>query len=123
MQDGHLVAQPVGISNPQGSSFLAIACVEVIGRVDELGCRESWLLPPLPALVERFKLLLPDRAQRLDGRQRVHPVGSAGSIQRMQESPAVGSHLIGIVLPLFLLLGQAFMFKSFTIALNPLSRY
>jgi hypothetical protein len=56
------------IADPQGSSFLAIACVEIIGRVDELGRRESWLLPPLSSLVERFKLLLPDRAQRLDGR-------------------------------------------------------
>lgn len=35
------------VARPEDCSFLAITCIEVIGRVDELSGGESWLRSPL----------------------------------------------------------------------------
>jgi len=48
------------IPDPQRRPFLAVTGIEVIGGVDELGRGQNWLSSPLPALVERLKLLLED---------------------------------------------------------------
>ena len=48
------------IPDPQRRPFLAVTGIEIIGGVDELGRGQNWLSSPLPALVERLKLLLED---------------------------------------------------------------
>src|SRR5205823_9014669 len=100
--------------------FAALAGIQVIGRVDELSRRQGWLLPPLSSLFPCFKLLLPNGAQGGDGRQRFHPVRGVRSLERIKQRPAIGSHVIGVLLALLLLLGQAFVFEPFSIALHPL---
>src|SRR5690348_10858088 len=107
------------VARPEGRSFLGIARVQVIRRGDQLSRRQGWLLPPLPTLVERLKLLLPDEAQGCDSRQGFHPVWGGGSLERIEQHPAVGSDLIG-VLPTFLLFfRQAFLFEPFSIPCHP----
>src|SRR6266516_3260410 len=92
------------VANPQGSPFLTITGIQIIGRVDHLSCRKGQLLSKFSTLIKQVKLLLPDAAQRHDSREAFHPVCRAGSIQRVEKDPAVSSHLIGILLTLFLLL-------------------
>ena len=48
------------IPHPYRRPLLAITGVQVIGRVDELSCRQGWLLPPLSPEIQWFKLLLED---------------------------------------------------------------
>src|SRR5437588_844371 len=91
------------IPHPERRPFLARAGVEVIGRVDELSRRQGRLLPPLSPLFPYFKLVLPNGAQRGDGRQRLHPVRGVRSLERIEQHPAVASHLIGVLLALLLL--------------------
>src|SRR6266705_4997557 len=109
------------VARPEGCSFLAITCIEVIGRGDELSGRESWFRSPLTSLLPCFKLLLPNRAQCGDGGQRFHPVWGLSSLQRIEQQPAVGSDLIGVLPTLLLLFGQAFLFEPFSISLDPFS--
>src|SRR5215813_3673803 len=108
------------ISHPQRGSFLAVASIQVIGRIDQLGCGQSWLNTPLATLLAWLKLVFPNRAQRGDGGQRFEPVRCTGSIQRLQQGPAISSHLIGVLLTFFFLLWQALMLQSLPIALDPL---
>ena len=68
------------IPHPHRRPFLAITRIQVRGRVDELSCRQSWLLPPLSPKIPWFKLLLPDSAERRDSRQRFHPVRGGSRI-------------------------------------------
>src|SRR6266536_4480476 len=75
------------VPHPQGRPFLAITGIKVIGRVDELGCRQGWLLSPLSSLLSCFKLLFPNGAQRGDGGERFHPVWCGSSIQHRKEHP------------------------------------
>src|SRR6266581_119302 len=93
--------------HPQRRPFLAIAGIQVIGRVDELSCRQGWLLAPLSSEIQWLKLLLPDSAERHDSRQRFHPVRGGSSIEGRKQHPAIRSHLIGVLLALLLLLRQA----------------
>ena len=48
------------IADPQRRAFLSITSIKVIGRIDQLGCWQCRFNSPLPALVERLKLLLED---------------------------------------------------------------
>ena len=108
------------VPHPQLGSFLAIAGIKIIRRVDKLGCRQGRFQPPLSALFPCFKLLFPNGAQGGDGGQRLHPVWGGSSLERSEQQPAIGSHLISVRLAFFLLFGQAFMFEPFAIALDPL---
>src|SRR5215472_15318334 len=47
------------VPSPECASLLAIPCIEVVGRGNELRCWENWLLPPLSPSLPCFKLLLP----------------------------------------------------------------
>jgi len=42
-------------------------------------------------------LLLPHGAQGGHGRERFHPVRSARSLERIEEHPAISTHLVGIL--------------------------
>src|SRR2546428_55826 len=79
------------IPHPQRGPFFAIACVEVIGRVDELSRGQGWLISPLPSLIPWFKLLFPNGVQSGDGRQHFHPVRGVRSLECIEQHPAIGS--------------------------------
>src|SRR5437660_6332519 len=92
------------VAGPESGSFLAISRVEVIGRGEELSRGQSRLSPEAATLLAWLKLLLPHGAQGGDGRQRFHPVRSVGRLERLEQEPAISSHLIGVLLALLLLL-------------------
>src|SRR6266550_8602281 len=91
------------IPHPQRGPFLAIACVLVIGGVDELSRGQGRFWTPPSTLLSWLKLVLPNGAQGGDGRQRFHPVRGGRSLERIEQHPAIGSHLIGVLLALLLL--------------------
>src|SRR5437899_5023339 len=68
-------------------------------------CYDDRFSSPLPSLRDWLKLLSPDATQPHDGGPGFHPVRRAPSIQRMQESPPISSHLLAFVLTL----GEAIM--------------
>ncbi len=92
------------VSGPERASFLAISGVEIIGRGNELRCWQRWLFSPLPSLLSRFKLLLPNGAQSGHGRQCFYPVWGARSLQHIKEHPTISPYLIGVLHALLRLL-------------------
>jgi hypothetical protein len=48
-------------------------------------------------------------------------VWGAGSLERIEQHPAIGSDLIGVLRALLLLQGLAFFFKTLSIAFHPLN--
>src|SRR5260221_9786763 len=83
------------ISHPQRGPFLAIPRVEVIGRIDELSRGQGWFWAPSSPLLSWLKLLLPNGVQGGNGWQRFHPFRGGRSVQRSEQSPAIGTYLIG----------------------------
>ena len=72
---------------------------------------------PQFSLFTCLKLLHPNGAQGGDSRERLHPVWSLRGLECIEQHPAVGSSLIGVLLALFL-----FLFEAFSIAFNPLDQ-
>jgi hypothetical protein len=90
-------------ANPHGGPFLAVASVQIIRGVDKLCGWKSKFRSPLPPLLERLELLVPDATQRHHSRERFQPVRCTGSIQGRKFGPSIPADLIGVLLALFFL--------------------